>query len=242
VANFSEIAIEKSMRLVARALAARRLRTFASGLEHIPVKGPAVIVARHYHHLYDGLALAAAVPRLFHIVVALDWVRNRPTSRLMHALTVMARWPVILRADAVAFTQERGLGLFSSRDVLTYGRRARRLAVDLLGDGRILVIFPEGYPNIDPHYTPKSKPDEWLPFKSGFVNIVAAAEKRSAKSIPIIPAGLRYTAGQPWRADLKFGEAVYRKSFNDAAELILHLEIRIRQFSSLAVNSVGSTR
>jgi putative membrane protein len=242
VANFSEIAIEKSMRLVARALAARRLRTFASGLEHIPAKGPAVIVARHYHHLYDGLALAAAVPRPFHIVVALDWVRNRPTSLLMHALTGKARWPVILRADAVAFAQERGVGLFSSRDVLRYGRRARRLAVDLLSDCRILVIFPEGYPNIDPHYTPKRNPDEWLPFKSGLVNFVGAAEKQSARRIPIIPAGLRYTAGEPWMADLKFGEAAYRKSFDDAAELILHLETRIRQLSGLAVNSVGSTR
>jgi putative membrane protein len=65
VINPTERIIDKAMRLIARGVAANRLRTFASGLENIPADGPALIVARHYHHLFDGLALFAAVTRRF---------------------------------------------------------------------------------------------------------------------------------------------------------------------------------
>ena len=54
-----------------------------------------------------------------------------------------------------------------------------RQSVDLLVEGRLLVIFPEGYPNIDPNYTTKTEPDEFLPFKPGFVSIASAAEKQT---------------------------------------------------------------
>jgi putative membrane protein len=221
------------MRLIARGLAAGRLRTRASGLEHIPTEGPALIVARHYHHLYDGVALAAALSRPFHIVVTLDWVRSRPGKLLMTTLTKMARWPVLLRADAVALARKRGTSLFSASEVFYRQRHALRQAVDLLVEGRILVIFPEGYPNIDPTYTPKVSSDEFLPFRAGFVSIAAAAEKRSKREIPIIPAGLRYTQGKPWIAQLRFGPATYRDRFDDTPGLICNLERSVRQLSRI---------
>ena len=219
------------MRLIARGLAAGRLRTQASGLEYIPTEGPALIVARHYHHLYDGVALAAALSQPFHIVVTLDWVRSRPGKLLMTTLTKMARWPVLLRAEAVALARKRGTRLFSSSEVFYRQRHALAQAVDLLVEGRILVIFPEGYPNIDPTYTPKITSDEFLPFKAGFVSIAAAAEKRSKREIPIIPAGLRYTEGRPWIAHLRFGPATYRDKFDDTPGLISNLERSVRQLS-----------
>ena len=45
--------------------------------------------------------------------------------------------------------------------------------------GRLLVIFPEGYPNIDPTYTTKIEPDEFLPFKPGFLNIVSVRREET---------------------------------------------------------------
>jgi putative membrane protein len=231
VRRLSEIAIEKSMRLIARCLAARRLTTRASGRDNIPAQGPALIVARHYHHLYDGVALAAAISRPFHILVTLDWVKTRPGRLLMTILTKLARWPVLLRSDAVALARKRGASLFSSQDVMRQQRRALRQAIDLLVEGRILVIFPEGYPNIDPTYTPKTGPNEFLPFKPGFANIVEAAERRLKREIPMIPAGLRYTRGKPWIAHLKFGRAIYRQSFNDVRGVISQLEKSVRELS-----------
>lgn len=221
------------MRLIARGWSAGRLTTDCSGLENIPAAGPALIVARHYHHAYDGLALFAAMPRPFHVVVTLDWASNPATKFIMERLAKIARWPVLLRADAVARRDRKSGALFSARDVPGYQRRALREAVDLLIDRKIVVVFPEGYPNIDPHYTPKTGLDEFLPFKAGFVCIAAAAERRSKRQIPIIPAGLRYTPGKPCIAHLRFGQATYRRNFNDVREVVFHLEGRVRQLSGV---------
>ena len=68
----SEFVIARAMRTIAAILGARRLTTRTRNVENVPTLGPALIVARHYHHLYDGLALFAALPRSFHIVVAID--------------------------------------------------------------------------------------------------------------------------------------------------------------------------
>src|SRR5262245_28123976 len=100
----SDLIIDRAMRLIARALAARRLETIVSGLENIPAHGPALIVSRHYHHLYDGLAMFAAIHRPFHIVVAVDWAQNRAMKILMESLNRTARWPTVLRADAPALS------------------------------------------------------------------------------------------------------------------------------------------
>jgi len=236
MARFSEIAIERSMRLIARGLAAGRLRTEVSGFEHVPAEGPVLIVARHYHHLYDGLALFAALRRPFHIVVTLDWAKSQRTQYFMETITQIARWPVLLRGDALGLEAKNNAGLFSQKDVPRYQRKALRQAVELLIEGRIVVIFPEGYPNIDSHYTPKTKPNEILPFKPGFVNIAASAEKRFEREIPIIPAGLRYTRGAPWIAYLNIGEPTYRKRFNNARDLISHLETSVCQLSGVSTS------
>ena len=53
----------RAMRQGCRRLAARRLELTVQGLEHVPPAGPALIAARHFHHLYDGCALLAAIPR-----------------------------------------------------------------------------------------------------------------------------------------------------------------------------------
>jgi putative membrane protein len=229
-AAVGEIAIEKSMRLIARGMAAGRLKTISAGLEFIPPAGPAVIVARHYHHLFDGLALFAALPRPFHILVTLDWAQNRAVRGMMTALTRTARWPVLLRTDAAHRGSQTG-GAFSVTDVLRYQRTALRDAVQLLAEGRVLIVFPEGYPNIDPHYTPKTRRDEFLPFKPGFLRIVLAAEKRMARVIPLIPAGIHYVPGRPWTAYLRFGPPADREGCQ-GQPLISRLEAEVQKLSS----------
>lgn len=233
MASIAEIAIAKSIALIAR-VAGGRLKTTASGLEHIPAVGPALIVARHYHHLYDGVALFAALPRPFHIIVTLDWVTNAPVKMLLQTLTQIARWPALLRADALAHARERGIKIFSAEDVSRYQRRALRQAADLLVEGRIVVVFPEGYPNVDPTYTPKIAADEFLPFKPGFVAVVSAAEKNLRQDIPIIPAGFHYISRtrRTWTAQLRLGPSVYRKGFNSTVELVSHLETAVKKLSA----------
>src|SRR6476659_4722911 len=122
------------MRAIAAILRAGRLRTRASGMENVPALGP---------------ALFAALPRPFHIIVAIDWVKNRRVQWFMETVNGIARWPTLLRADAVE-RNRYSPRLFSPADVARYGRSALREAAELLVQSRIVVIFPEGYPNIDP--------------------------------------------------------------------------------------------
>ena len=238
--TLSNIVIAKAMRLIARALAAGRLQTIASGVEHVPKKGPTLLVARHYHHLFDGLALYAAVPRQLHILVTLDWAKNTPVRLFIEWATKVGRWPVVLRADAVKRNkndnQRQRRKFISLDDVARYQRRGMRQSVDLLVEGRVLAVFPEGYPNIDPTYTPKAEPDEFLPFKSGFAAIAAAAEKRLSTSIPIIPVGLRYIEGEPWIAHINFGVAIFTENFSSRDLLVKHLERQVRILSGLSVS------
>ena len=228
-AKITAIAIEKSMRLIARAIAAGRLKTVAEGLHFIPATGPAVIVARHDHHLFDGLALFAVMPRPFHVLVTLDWAQSRLAKEMMLGLTRAARWPALVRADAVRRDTQTG-AVFSPSDVLSFQRRALHDSVQLLFEGRVLIVFPEGYPNVDPHYTPKNGADEFLPFKPGFLRIARAAEKRLARKIPLIPAGIRYVRGRPSTAYLRFGPAADPVAFR-GRRAIEQMEAAVRKLS-----------
>jgi 1-acyl-sn-glycerol-3-phosphate acyltransferase len=235
-ADLREMATAKSMRLLARSIAAGRLQTVSSGTEHIPASGPALIVARHYHHLFDGLALFAALPRHFHIVVTLDWVQNAAMRWSMTQLTRLARWPVVLRSEALMRSNNtgrpRGRPVFSPVDVRRYQRRALRESVQLLEEKRVLVVFPEGYPNIDPTYTPKTDNDRFLPFKRGFVAIARAAERRLGASLPIIPTGLQYSSGKTWHAHVRFSQPINRESYASDNDLIRYCEEQVRRLSS----------
>jgi 1-acyl-sn-glycerol-3-phosphate acyltransferase len=222
------------MRLIAHGLALNRLKTVTHGAENIPARGPALIAARHYHHLFDGLALFAALPRRFHIVVTIDWAENRPAKYFFTILNRLARWPTLLRSEALIPCDDKRRNFYTSRDVQRYNRRALKHSVDLLVEGRLLIIFPEGYPNIDPTYTPKTRPDEFLPFKAGFVNIIGAAERRLQRKVPIIPAGLHYHQGTPWIAHLNFGSPIFRDHHRDKKALIETVEQTVKTLSESA--------
>ena len=237
MSSLGEYCIDKAMRLIARYLAAGKLQTSANGMENLPIRGPALIVVRHYHHLFDGLALFSAMQRQFHIVVSVDWVANRRTKIFMHAINHMARWPMILRTDALKHHENSQRRLFSTSDGARYQREALRESVQLLVEGKILVVFPEGYPNIDPTYTPKTEPDQFLPFKTGFVRILRAAEARLGSKIPIIPAGIHYATGESWQGYLKFGTAIYRNENASRAELIGRLEYEVKRLSGISVET-----
>jgi 1-acyl-sn-glycerol-3-phosphate acyltransferase len=233
---------DRAMRVIARILAAGRVRTVSRGLENLPPHGPVLIVARHYHHLFDGLMLFSAIERRFHIVVTLDWAKNRRGKLIMETLNRFARWPMILRADALARNSNHTNGLFANADTVRYQRRTLRQTIELLRDRRVVVIFPEGYPTIDPNFTPKLGTDDFLPFQPGFVHIAAAAEKRLGIRVPIIPAGVRYESGTPWIGYLTLGTPVYRDQFLTKESLIRSVEHRVRELSeqcSAEVNAIG---
>ena len=232
------------MRFGARALAVGRVEMAATGLEHIPTDGPVLLIARHYHHLFDGVVLLLSMPRPIHILVTLDWAKNIYARCLMTLATTIARWPVVLRNDALRDCANPGRGqrtAFSIADMKRYQRRALYDSVKLLAQDCMLVVFPEGYPNIDPRYTPKTRSEEFLPFKSGFAAIAAAAEKRLGAKVPIVPIGFHYTKNKRWTVRLNIGEAVYLEDFVSRQLLVNYMEQRVAKLSGLSAGGQPGT-
>lgn len=198
---------------------ARSVELSVEGRANVPATGPALLVARHVHHLLDGCILMTRLERPLHALVAVDWATPGPKRRLLDLATGLVRWPTILRDDA----PHPGAS----------GERRRRLSaaarecVALLRENRLLLMFPEGYPAIDPHPTPKTSLDDFLPFRQGFVWI---AER--AGDVPIIPVGFWYgESGQGWRVVVRLGEAMCLDAFPSRAAASAAVEARVRMLS-----------
>lgn len=193
-----------------RLIACWSLRTSAAsvdveGLDNVPATGPVLLVARHVHHLLDGAVLVRYVPRNVHIIVALDPAANARERRFMERIFTWAGWPVIVRQGTA------GAGrAYSATEAAEYLRAALRTAGQLLRDGHLLAVFPEGRPAIEPeraHSTARGRdPDEILPFTGGYQAIVRRAELEGAHGIAIVPVGFAYeAAGRKWRVRVRFG-------------------------------------
>lgn len=205
-------------------LARRRLDLVVEGAGNLPRRGPMIVAARHFHHLYDGVALLAEVPRPLHILVGLDWIRNPAGKAAMTLLCRAAAWPVVLRRD--------GSEAVDDNDARRALRRATADSLDLLAAGHALLVFPEGYPNIDPGYTPKRGDDDVLPFQPGVARLAMLAAGRGLDA-PIVPAGLEYSRGERWRVTLRFGEPLTIDRAGDARAVIADVEREVRRLSGL---------
>lgn len=212
----------RSLRAASKLVVRRHLDLRVEGAEFLPPSGPAIIAARHFHHLYDGCALLATVTRPLHILVALDWVHNRPGRRLMERACRAAGWPVVFRRDA-----ENPVDDAAATRTL---RRATAETLDLLAAGRLVLIFPEGYPNVDPGYTPKRDAAAFLPFQPGFVRLAALAARRGLR-VPIVPAGFAYQRGDRWQATLRFGAPVSVERRDQEEAILREVETRVRGLS-----------
>ncbi len=220
----------RTMRWGARLLVARRLDLRVEGLDLLPRTGPVLVVARHFHHLYDGAVLIAVAPRPVHIFVALDWVRSHPGRWAMERLCGAAGWPVVLRADGRALQAGQSAYRAGERGVLL--RHALRDTTRLLREGRLLVIFPEAYPNVDPGYTPKTGADSFLPFDPGFAHVIERAQRRGGHAVAVVPAGFHYERGDRWRVTLRFGAPRYLDNTTDRATFVAEIERSVRRLST----------
>lgn len=237
MATMMELAAAGTIRAIAWAVARRRLKIEVEGVQNVGLQGPVLLAARHFHYFYDGPTLIQSTPRRLHILISLDWVQGRAARILMEWATSAARWPMFLRRDALAPNRDGTIpqkgSAFSIGEVGRYRRQALPDAVQLLVEGSALLIFPEGYPNIDLHFTPKTEPEELLPFHSGFAVIASIAERRLGIRIPVVPIGLSYVPGDRWKAKVRYGEPFYLASCKSRFEFIRTIQRRVAELSDL---------
>ncbi len=211
----------------------RGLQSRVEGLERVPNDGPTILVARHVHHLYDGSMIVIRFPRPVHIVVGLDWASGARERRLMEWACRAAEYPIVLRTPTLGVRDG-----FSKDEQRTYVRSALRETTRLLRDGRQLLIFPEGYPNVDPVFSQKANLDEMLPFAPGFVRFAEAAERAGAAPVRLVPVGISYERAdrggrEHWAGTVRVGEPLLLADRADRSELVATLETEVRRLSGL---------
>jgi 1-acyl-sn-glycerol-3-phosphate acyltransferase len=205
------------------------------GLEFFPRRGPVLIAARHYHHLYDGATLIRQLPRNVHIFVALDWVNDRHARLVMEFACASARWPVALRPQRFADAARAAApNAYAKNEIARYLRRSLADGARLLLEKRVLAVFPEGFPAIEPGANRTRGEAEFLPFQGGFANIAALAQRQGAGRVPIVPAGFSYTpiGNQRYRVVLRLGAPLYLDSAPSRKELVHAIERRVRELSA----------
>jgi 1-acyl-sn-glycerol-3-phosphate acyltransferase len=176
------------------------------GLEHVPRAGPVLLAAHHYHHLLDGAVLVHHLGRPLHIVVGLDWAAGAAQRRWMERLCGWAAYPVILRPPTAGTR-----GGYAAGEAARYLRSGLRDAAALLSAGRVVLVFPEGYPLVDPAVsaaTPRARDAEgFLPFAGGFRTVAGLARRNGARDLAIVPVGFRYERrGRKWNILARVGE------------------------------------
>lgn len=207
------------------------------GQENIPREGAVLVVARHFHHFYDGCLLLKTVPRRLHILVALDWIQRPLVRWLMEGICREVAWPIVLRDERLEALETGQAGqkrsAYAASESKRYLRQACLLVIRLLRQGEVLVIFPEAYPNIDPVASPKTEAEAFLPFLPGFARFLEMAEKQGQTRVAIVPAGLHYERRERWHVTLHFGQALFRSDFTSTAQLLQDIEQRVQSLSAL---------
>jgi putative membrane protein len=240
---FKRIA-EYVLRKISWAIARRKVKLAVEGLENVPCTGSVLIVARHFHHVYDGCVLMKAVPRRLHIFVALDSVRRRWIRSFLELVCSLVDWPIVLRAELlnedIAQDSKPASRAYSSNEATVYLRRALKDSVRLLRNGEALVVFPEAYPDIDSRNSPRIENRASLPFRQGFARLVKMAERDQHTNIAIVPAGLSYVQNRRWTVTLRFGQALSRNDYIHSMDLVQDVEQRVRELSDQMTGTVST--
>jgi 1-acyl-sn-glycerol-3-phosphate acyltransferase len=143
--------------------------------EHVPSRGPALLVANHQNALIDPALVAAAARRPVRFLAKAPLFDD---PRLSWAVRASGAIPVYRRADDPALM---------SRNQDTF-----RAAQAALAHGAAVGIFPEGMSHSEPSLAP---------LKTGAARIALGAAAIAGGPVPIVPIGLTFRAKDIFRSD-----------------------------------------
>ena len=132
-------------------------------IRHIPESGPLVVVANHPHGLVDGLVLAELVGRV------------RQDFKLLTRSLLSYVPEIQYHMLPVAFSHEE--------DTVRKNVAMRKLAMDHLRDGGVIILFPSGQVANAPGWRVPVEEAEWNPFTAKMI------VKSGARVVPIYFAG-----------------------------------------------------
>lgn len=144
-----------------------------AGVERVPRAGPLLVVANHPNALMDPMLVATAIPRRLTFTGKATLFENPLLRRFLSAVGVV---PLRRVSDEL---KRRGS---TPRDAdPRRNTEAFRAILAALGEGRAVLIFPEGKSHDDPAIAP---------LKTGAARLALQAVGEGASSLGILPVGL----------------------------------------------------
>jgi 1-acyl-sn-glycerol-3-phosphate acyltransferase len=192
------VCIESLLAPVVRRIASLEVR----GLEHLEGGGPFIFVANHTSHLDTPLVLSALPARVRHQTVVAAAMDNFFMSRRKAFATV-------LLFNAIPIDRHK------------VNRRSSQLAIDLVGDGWNLLLYPEGG---------RSPDGNLQEFKGGASYL---ADRAKCPVVPVYIHDAGYLRGAKYAKAPKFTATQYRRhpvSVTFGAPLVGERDENIRRF------------
>ncbi|HNS52627.1 MAG TPA: hypothetical protein PKO09_15785 [Anaerolineae bacterium] len=186
-------------------LAGSPFRYRAVGLEHVAGPGPAIFVANHMGAA-GPLASVLSLPiRLYPWAIA-EMTDYRRATRYLYEDFVRPTWhlngaaglAVSFLVSRLSVTLLRGIGSISVERHRGESFGAFRRSLELLSQGRNLLVFPEDAQQ------PADPATRLYPWLCGFVGLCSMHERESGQRLPLYPVAVH-----PGTKTLAVGEAQY---------------------------------
>ena len=145
------------------------------GLEHVPARGPLIVIANHQNALVDPMLVMTALPRRLRPVAKAPLFRHPVVAPFLHAVGAV---PVHRRqedVDPAAGPDRTAAG--PERNEAMFGAASATLAA-----GDAMLIFPEGLSQPEPSL---------MPLRTGAARMALAAESQHpGLGVALLPVGL----------------------------------------------------
>lgn len=161
----------------------------AVGMDGLPAEGPLILCANHVNALVDGLVVQATCPRPIHPIARSGLFRNpllRPILTFIQAVPIYRRHQPNPDGGPIQKMIDQHHARLGDRN-----ERSFRKLYELLADGRVVLIFPEGQSHSDPSLRP---------LKTGAARLALGHFERTGEVVPVVPIGLLFTEKGRFRA------------------------------------------
>jgi len=199
-----------------------------AGLDRLPARGPAVLVANHLGSM-GPIAVGASVPGEFYSwihsdvldpALAPDYLRCDFVEPELHLRPPPSGWlaSLITRIHVPLLRAVGGIPVYHTPEGL---QQTLHITVDLLAEGNLVLILPED-PRLplDPRYAMR-------PFQKGFTRCGELFFERTGGCLAFYPLAVRRTSrtlqvGEPVRYNPNIGPGAERLRLRSALENSIH--------------------
>jgi len=155
------------------------------GREHVPSRGPVLLIANHPNDIPDVLAVLLSTDRPVRFVATISAASNAVARATYRGLGVIP----VLRVRDVRKMRDAGV------DVAAINNSAFTLVTEALRQGDVVAVFPEGGVHAGPTISH---------FKAGISKMALDCSLGAAiKSLKIVPVGVQYDSPLAPRSDVQ---------------------------------------